>query len=178
MKIFEKINSLVIIVASIAMMAMVLQVSLDIILKYLFNFPIPTTLETVSSYYMVALVFLPLGFVTKNHEHISVELFTQGMSVRNLSLVNAVAGLLCVAYVISLAYFSFSEAVHMTRIREEWETAVWDMEVWPSRWFVPIGCTLMLFYLVVHVIDNFTFFLSGKTVFDSLKGRSKLDLDL
>ena len=32
------------------MFMMMLQVSLDVALKYIFNFPIPATLETVSSY--------------------------------------------------------------------------------------------------------------------------------
>ena len=103
------------------MFLMMLQVSLDDGLKYLFNFPIPATLETVSSYYIVALIFLPLGIVTRDHEHISVELFTQGLSERWLSLVNALAGSLAMIYIGVMTYRCAEEAVQKTLIGESWE---------------------------------------------------------
>ncbi|CAN0484626.1 unnamed protein product, partial [Discosporangium mesarthrocarpum] len=161
---FDKLNRLAVIVAGSAMLVMVLQVSLDILCKYLFNYPIPSTLETVSSYYMVAIVFLPLGMVTREHEHISVELFTQTAGKKALSIINALAGVLAIIYVAALVIYSGAKALHMTEIRESWETAIWDMEVWPSRWFLTVGCAMMLFYLIVQTVDNFTFFFTGRKV--------------
>lgn len=177
-KICNRLCSISAFVAGLAMAAMMLQVSLDVILKYLFNWPIPATLETVSSYYMVALVFLPLGIVTRDHEHISVELFTQGLGKRPLALVNAVSGILAAAYVSVMVYYSYGEAWHATMIKETWETSVGDLEVWLSRWFFPIGCTLMLIYLLIHMVDNFAFFFRGERLMTEEANTSKLDLDL
>lgn len=149
-------------VGGAAMVLMMVQVSLDVILKHLFNHPIPTTLEMVSSYYMVAVVYLPLGIVTRDHGHIEVELFTQHLRERSLALVKAFAGLIGIGYLVILVERSTNEAIHMTAIREAWETAIWNIQVWPSRWLVPIGCGLMLIYVTIHVIDNLALFLRGK----------------
>jgi hypothetical protein len=42
-----------------------------------------------------------------------------------------------------MAWQAGVEAIRMTVIREAWETAVWDMEVWPARWFFSLGCAGM-----------------------------------
>jgi len=149
-------------VGGLAMIVMTFQVTLDVVLKYLLSYPIPATLETVSSYYMVALIFLPLGLVTRDKEHICVELFTQGLSERRLALVNALAGILAAAYIGVMAVRSTEEAWAKTAIRESWETAIWDMEVWPSRWFVSVGTTLMFIYLLIHVVDNIAVSIRGR----------------
>jgi len=162
--------------AGLAMVAMMVQVTLDVALKYLFHAPIPATLETVASYYMVAVVYLPLGIVTRDHEHIEVELFTQGLGERALSMVKGLAGLLMIAYVAVLIYRGGGEAIRMTIIKESWETAIWDMYVWPSRWFVPIGCSVMMLYLIIHVVDNFAFFFGGRRIMTSGTGPRKMDL--
>ena len=127
---------------------------------------------------MVAIVFLPLGMVTREHEHISVELFTQAAGEKALAIINALAGSLAIIYVFALVVYSGAEAIHMTQIRESWETAVWDKEVWPSRWFLTIGCALMLFYLIVQVADNFMFFFTGRRFLKDDNALSKLELDL
>ena len=135
-QLIDKVNICTAFLAGFALMAMVIQVSLDVICKYLINSPIPSTLETVSSYYMIALVFLPLGMVTRDREHINVELFTQGLSKRKLAVFNIFAGILAVIYVACLVFYSTEEAIYMTSIRESWETALVDLEIWPARWFV------------------------------------------
>lgn len=174
----NKLSSYSAVIAGLAMFVMMVQISLDVTLKYVFNYPIPSTLETVSSYYMVALIFLPLGIVTRDHEHISVELFTQGLSKRWLALVNGCAGVLAIAYIGVMTVRCAEEAWEKTLIRESWETALWDMEVWPSRWFIPIGVGLMLIYLIIHVIDNFSFFTRGQRIMTSGESQHGLDLDL
>ena len=52
-------------------------VVLDVFLKFAFNAPLIGTLETVSYYYMVGAVFLPLGAVELKKEHVHVDLFIQ-----------------------------------------------------------------------------------------------------
>lgn len=175
---FNRLSNYSAFIAGAAMFVMMVQISLDVALKYIFSYPIPATLETVSSYYMVALIFLPLGIVTRDHEHISVELFTQGLSPRWLALVNGVAGILAMAYIGVMTFRCAEEAWEKMLIGESWETAIWDMQVWPSRWFIPIGVGLMFVYLLIHVIDNFSFFARGHRIMTSGESQHGLDLDL
>lgn len=150
--------------AAVAIFAMMIQISLDVILKYLFHMPVPMTLEMVASYYMVAVVFLPLGLVTRHDGQICVELFTQGLNERWLSLVNVFTGVLSVVFVVAITYYSLFEAIHKMAINEIRDTAYGHMAVWPARWFVPIGCGIMLVYLVAQVIDNCALFLTGARI--------------
>lgn len=180
MKTFERwlsrLTDFAAVIGGVAMVLMMLQVTLDVLGKYLLKQPVPATLEVVSSYYMVALVFLPLGFVTKHHEHIVVELFTQGLKPRTLSLFTGLSNVLAALYVYTLAWRGLDEALYMTDIMETWETATWDMHVWPSRWFVPIGCALMFCYMVIHAIDDLAFWLRGRRlVTEGKQAKSILD---
>jgi TRAP-type C4-dicarboxylate transport system permease small subunit len=138
----------------VAMALMMLHVSLDVISKYALNQPIVGTLETVTSYYMVALLFLPLAEVTRRSQHIQVEVFTRWLSPRSLALCSALGLALCAAYGGLMAWRGGVEAVHMTAVREVWETALWDMEVWPARWFVPVGCAAMGLVFLAQALDR------------------------
>ncbi|WP_158970773.1 TRAP transporter small permease [Chachezhania sediminis] len=155
MKTFAKIaNGLCIagaVLGGIAMFMMMVQVGLDVTAKYLLGRPVPHTLEMVSSYYMVALVFLPLGLVTRDGGHVIVELFTQGLRPKTIALIDAMGAILALAYVSAISVRSFHVAVEKTAIRESWEAATLDLQVWPARWFLPVGCALMAVYLVVVI---------------------------
>ena len=44
-----------------ALILMMLHIAADVVARYIFNAPLHGTVEIVSAYYMVAVVFLPLG---------------------------------------------------------------------------------------------------------------------
>ena len=144
-----------------AMALMMLHVSLDVISKYALNQPIVGTLETVTSYYMVALLFLPLAEVTRRSQHIRVVVFSKWLAPRPLAACVAVGLALCAAYGGVMAWRGGVEALRMTVVREAWETALWDMEVWPARWFVPVGCAAMSLVCLAQALDRAHFAASG-----------------
>ena len=65
--------------ACVVIMLMMLHITLDVGVRYFVNGQIVGTLEWVSFYYMVALVFLALGYVEYKNENIRVDLFAQMM---------------------------------------------------------------------------------------------------
>src|SRR6056297_1168181 len=65
--------------ACIVMLLMMAHITLDVGVRYFANGQIVGTLEWVSFYYMVALVFLALGYVEMRNENIRVDLFVQMM---------------------------------------------------------------------------------------------------
>lgn len=149
-------------IAGAVMLLMMAQVSLDVALKYLLNWPIPMTLETVSAYYMAALVFLPLGLATRDEDHLEVELFTAKMAPRQLAWVKLFGCVLGAVYVGIILSETVAEAMEMTGRGEVWETATADLPVWPARWFLPVGAALMLVWLLLQAIDHLTFGATGR----------------
>ena len=158
----SKLASLLALAAGFVMVVMVLHITADVFSKYVFVKPIEGTLETVSSYYMAALVFLPLGMVTRDGDHLEVELFTQHLSERKIEIFRIFGYLIAAIYTYYLFVESLDDAIHAFKIGEVWETASWYMPVWPSRWFVPFGAIVMFAYWVLYFIEGIRFVSTGK----------------
>lgn len=142
------------IIGGIAMVLMMLHIVADVVTKYLFNDPIDGTTEIVAAYYMVAVVFLPVAYVTIMEGQLIVELFTGWMSNRLLSLLNGFAGFVSLAYLLFIVYYTGAEAVRRTIEGEAWETSVELVAVWPSRWMLPIGLAAMALYVLIEAVRN------------------------
>lgn len=99
------------VLGGVALFALLFHIVLDVFLKAVFNQPIPATLEIVSYYYMVAIAFLPVAYVQKNREHISVDLFTMGFGARGLALIDAIVSVITIAYTATLTWLVYGKAV-------------------------------------------------------------------
>ncbi|KGM50627.1 TRAP transporter small permease [Pseudooceanicola atlanticus] len=160
----SRVSGLVALVGGAVIVLMMLQISLDVAMKYIFHKPITGTLEIVSAYYMVALVWLPLGAVTRDHEHLEVELFTQHLAPRKLAWFKLFGCTIGGIYAAILCVQGFEEALHQTEIGEVWETATFDIPVWGARWFFPLGTFLAAVYLAIYALDNLVFALRGDRI--------------
>jgi TRAP-type C4-dicarboxylate transport system permease small subunit len=148
----EALGRILMIIGGIAMVMMMLHIVTDVVLKHTLNDPIDGTTEIVAAYYMVALVYLPLAYVTFSEGHLIVELFTSKMSGRPLRLLTAISGVVTVFYLFFLIFVTVDEAVLRTLDGEAWETSVDLVAVWPSRWLLPIGLTAMGLIVIAQVI--------------------------
>lgn len=158
----NRVSSFVSMIGGLIIVLMMCQVSLDVAAKYILHKPIPSTLELVSAYYMVALVFLPLGAVTRDHEHLEVELFTQHLAPRKLAFFKLFGCTVGCVYAGVLFWNGLGEAIHQTEIGEVWETATFDIPVWGARWFLPLGAFLTMLYLGIYALDNLSFMTRGE----------------
>lgn len=59
LRVIDAISAVLMVVGSIALMLMMVHVTVDVVGKFVFSQPVPMTLEIVSNYYIVAVVFLP-----------------------------------------------------------------------------------------------------------------------
>lgn len=138
------------IVASAAIIAMMIHVSADVLMKYAANRPIEGTLEFVSTYYMVSIVFLPLALVTRNEAHVTVELAVQTLRPAHRHFVSVLASMVSSAYCLMLCWRGSIAALRATRVGEVWESTLIDIPIWPTRWMYPLGTGLAaLMFLVV-----------------------------
>jgi len=143
------------IAAGLAITLMMVHIVVDVSMKHFLNDPIDGTTEIVAAYYMVATVFLPLAYVTSKEGHLVVELFTVRMSGRRLDLLTAFTGMVTLAYLLFVIYFTVEEAILRTRDGEAWETSVELVAVWPSRWLLPLGLGAMALVVLRQSIGRF-----------------------
>ncbi len=141
--------------ACVLTVLMMLHVTADVVGRYVFNSPIVGTLEIVSAYYMAGLSFLPLALITRERGHIIVELFTNWMSLRGRTLLDATVAILSLVYVAMFTWQTILIALEKTAIREAREAGTGFVPIWQSRWVVPVGFGLMAVYLFIYIIRDF-----------------------
>ena len=141
-------------VAAVAMLLLMIHIVIDVTGRYVFNNPLPGTIETVTYYYMVTLTALPFAYVTRNQGQITVEMFTSWMPRRWTLLLDALAGILMLIYVVVLAWKIGQEAVEMTRIGEAQDAGTMQFTTWRSRWIPPVAFGVMACAVLIRIIDD------------------------
>lgn len=149
-RIFDKLIDGATAVGAVAVAAMMIHVSLDVTLKYLFNSPIPATIVIVSQYYMLFVAFLPLALAEQRDSHISVEILATRLPWRVQHHLQGASFLFaCIVYGM-LTYIALFNA------RREFEAGSFLIEqkvkidVWPAYFILPTGTGLMTLYLALR----------------------------
>ncbi|GGA27646.1 TRAP transporter small permease [Neptunicoccus cionae] len=130
-------------IAGILVIFMVVHVSADVTMRYVFEQPMDSTILYVSAFYMVAVAFLPLGTVEEHNGHIAVELLVENFPDKLQSILLFIATLIT-AFV--------TAAVAVRTGQEAWAkylTGAYSIEsggkviTWPTYLSLPLGFGLM-----------------------------------
>lgn len=161
MTLLDRISRFLLFFGGVALVAMMLHVSADVLFKRVFGTPIQGTIEMVSSYYMVGCVFLALGIVQRDRRQIAVEFLTDAMSPRHRLIAEIFSALVMIVFAALLVWMGTEQAIKNTIARETNWSTVASFEIWPTRWFPVLGYGAMLAYLVVQTISDVRALLTG-----------------
>lgn len=140
------------IAAGLAIVAMMVQVSVDVALRYVTGTGLPGTLTIVSYYYMVIVAFVPLGFAELKRAHIQMELVTDMMPGRLSHLVTG-WGLLPTGIVTGmLALRGYEEALNQARIGAAQVQGMTSIATWPATFALPLGAGLMTLLVALRFL--------------------------
>lgn len=140
--VLSRVASLFAVIAAVAMLLMMLHVVADISARHLLNRPFSGTIEIVSYYYMVALVFLAIPAAQFQREHITVDLFTAFLPARGARLLDVVVTLAAGLFLGFFAWVCYHEAIRRTLMGHSVEAGLQTMTVWPTRWLMVVGIGL------------------------------------
>jgi TRAP-type C4-dicarboxylate transport system permease small subunit len=146
-RLLEGASNLAAFVAGAALIVMMLHINLDVALRYIFSAPLPNTIEIVSTYYIVAIVFLPFALVEILNAHIVVELLSQHLPKRAAEILISIAGLASAAYFTAFTLRSWEDAMQKYSVGEM-ALGNSQITVWPTRFYLPIGCGLLVLVLL------------------------------
>ncbi|MBS3997868.1 MAG: TRAP transporter small permease [Hydrogenophaga sp.] len=144
------------VVSGLAIALMMLHITLDVVARNFFNYPLPGTITIVSYYYMAIAAFMPLAFAEQKQAHISVEVVTERLPPW---LQKHLAGwmlLFSAAVFALLTVRSWQEAMGKYGIKASIVQGEDSLPVWPTYFVLPLGCCLM-FLVVVY---KFTVYLT------------------
>jgi TRAP-type C4-dicarboxylate transport system permease small subunit len=145
------VNLALLALGCVFLLLMMAHITVDVFVRYVFNGVIVGTLETVSFYYVVLAVFLPLGYVELRNEHIRVDLFAQmmpGWAQLALYVLSCIAGLVFFGM---LMWQSGIDAIRST-IRAETIMSNFLFYIWPSRWALPVGFAGMCLAILSNLL--------------------------
>lgn len=148
-------SSLLMVAGSVAMTAMMLHICIDVFSRFILGTSIAGTLEYVTYFYMVAVVFMPLSRVQEEHGHVFVEVVAQFFSDRLSVWVDRGAQLCTFAYTAFIAYWGWQETARSFTRQEVVTIIDTDLPLWPSRLLVPLGLAAMCLVILAQLAESF-----------------------
>jgi TRAP-type C4-dicarboxylate transport system permease small subunit len=139
-------------VGSVVLMAMMLQITVDVFMRNFIGAGFPATPDIVSRYYMVAVSFLPLAMTQVADRHIEATIFTDKLSGGARWAVLTLGSVIGIAAFALLAWGTGAEALKQTARRAYVEAGTIHFPTWPSYWIVPVSAGLMLLVLVLRLV--------------------------
>lgn len=135
---FNRLCAALMFIGGLGVVAMMLNIVADVIMKLVWNAPIQGTVELSSYYYMVVLVMLPMAFVEMRDQQISVDLLFNYFPdwLQRVALV-----LSCLAAAAILSVMTWRTGLDALRAISVGEVVMGGREVivWPSRVVLPMG---------------------------------------
>ncbi len=136
-------------IGGIALVLMMVQTVADVVADQFFTRPIPGNLEVISVYHMVLVVFLPLAYIERRHEHIQVDLLYQLMP-RMLQRITLVLGyLLSAGFFGILTWRTWGDAIKSLAKNEMLMGNVYVI-IWPAKFVLPIGFGAIALVVLLH----------------------------
>lgn len=146
------VSSIQVDLAALAAVLILLQVTVDLVLRYFFSSPITSSTEIVAYYYLVPLVFLPMLSVEYYDHHITTDLFFLRFPKKMQETCLLLGSILSIALYAVLAWYSLSAAIDATE-KQEVVIGAELLPIWPMRWILPIAFITAAVGALARAID-------------------------
>lgn len=127
------------ILGAAATLLLMVHVGLDIVMRNVWNAPIPATWEIVTHYYMVALAFIPLAWLERTGGMVQVEVINGLLSPRMMRVSDLLVAVIAVVIYATLAFVTFQAAMRSTNVGQFVMANQTRVVVWPAYWLPPLG---------------------------------------
>jgi len=131
-----------------------LLVGAEVLMRYVFNSPIPGQLEG-SELLMPVIVFFAISYTQATHGHVGMDLMLDALPPRRRRYASMAALVVSVFLCSVIAYFSFKNALQLWRYHDVTMSPPY-FPTWPAAAAVPLGYALValrMFVQVLHLYD-------------------------
>ncbi len=131
-------------------LVMIFPTTLDVILRYIFNAPLPEMFQ-LTEFMMVAVVYLAIAYVQQLKDHIKIEIATQWLPPMVQELLDLFG------FLVGLVIFTIITWQTGRLAWEAWETQDYTMGIvqfplWPAKSILPIGVGLFCLRLLLDIL--------------------------
>lgn len=146
------VDRILMLIATIGLVAMMLHISLDILFSLFLNAPLATTSAIVTNYYMVAVAFLPVLAAEYRRAHIGVNLATNRLPIGARHALETLVLAITAAVYGLLTMQSWQQAVEKYQITAYTIEQTSKIYVWPSFFMLPAAFGTMTLLLALKVL--------------------------
>lgn len=146
------LDKVVMVVATIGLLAMMVHITMDVVLGLLLNSPLGLTSTYVTQYYMIAVAFLPIMAAEFRGAHISADLFVKRMSPGVQHVVGLLVLALCLGVYLMLTAQSWQQAMSKFSSGAFVDEHGSRVVVWPSFFMLPVGFGLSSLIIASRLI--------------------------
>ncbi len=151
-RLLDRLENVTILAAGLCLLAMMLVVTVDVLMRYGFNAPLGWVYDFVGKYLIVAAFFLAVSETFRRGGHVAVDLF-RNMMKPGVRRVVDIVGYALTASVLLAMVVTGVETVERAYVRGEVITGVVSWPTWIYYVFLPVGIGLLLVRVVLHVAD-------------------------
>ncbi|TRW99219.1 TRAP transporter small permease [Paracoccus sp. M683] len=144
------------VMGGLVLIAMMLQVVIDVLMRSFLGAGFPATADLVGKYYMVAVSLLPLALTELKRRHIEATIFTQNLTGTPLRLVQLFGFLVFAAVLAVMLYGSTNEALSKMASGAYIEAGTMRFVTWPSYWIPPFSFGLALIVMLIRIFEVLT----------------------
>ncbi|MES1925828.1 TRAP transporter small permease [Salinisphaera sp. T31B1] len=137
--------------AGVALVAMMVLVSVDVVARYLFNAPLTFQFELTTNYLMVMVATLALPWCERRGSFIRLSVIGRWLGVRGHNLLHAFNAIAAALVLAAIAWFSGVRTLDKY-LGGDAMFGVIDWPVWLSTIWVPVGCGMLSLRLVVDAL--------------------------
>ncbi|WP_127110115.1 TRAP transporter small permease [Pararhodobacter zhoushanensis] len=143
-------------VSMVAGVLMMLHVTIDVIARSFFNSPLAGTGEITASYYMIAVAFLPIAWVTLRDQHVTADIFVSALPRLFQTVIALLVDVLVILYVSAFVWQTWISAAARTERGEVWEILGGYLPIWPTRWILPVAGAAMVLTMIFRLFAKLT----------------------
>jgi TRAP-type mannitol/chloroaromatic compound transport system permease small subunit len=147
---------------SLAVLAMVVTIAYDVILRYVFRSP---TVWQYDTSYMLggSVIILGAAYVHLKRRHVRVDLIYNRFSPRTKLILDVVFTLLFFFPLLTgLIIVSAGYAIHAYQVKEFSEVGFWRPLMWPFRSVIPVGLAVLWLQGLANFIRDIHMLAKGK----------------
>jgi len=151
--VLRKVNKEISWVSFLAIVFITLMVVLDVFLRFVFNSPLPATVE-MSELIMPIAVFPPMAYALSTNTHVCVTLLTNRFPQKAQKGCSIFANLLSFAVCLLITYYGWGQFWHSVITKEEMLAAI-SLPWWIGKFFLPFGFAFFSLTFLFNLLLDF-----------------------
>ncbi|MBI5969181.1 MAG: TRAP transporter small permease [Deltaproteobacteria bacterium] len=132
---------------------MIFPTSVDVILRYLFNAPLPEIFQ-LTEFMMVGVVYLAISYVQALKDHIKIEIVTSWLPKKAQEALD-LFGYLVGLFIFSIIAWQSGRQAWEAWVTQDYTMGIVQFPVWPAKSILPLGVGLLCLRLILDIMIGF-----------------------